>query len=298
MHTAFREAIQGINAIPVTPFDERGNIDYAAYGSVLDDLLRSGLPAVYPCGNTGEFYSLTIEEAKEAVTFAVRHTAGRAKVIAGIGYDARTAAALARHAEEAGADGVMVHQPVHPFVLESGLVGYYRAIAQATKLPVVLYARSETVTAKALQQAAAETNIVGVKYALNHVPSFAKAVRAIGDRYVWLCGTAEMWAPFFFAAGAVGFTSGMVNVDARRSFAMLDALRAGRYDRAMEIWEEIRPFEELREARRSGNNVSVVKEAMAQLGKSNGVLRPPAAPLRPEEKQEVRRILQSWGLLS
>lgn len=297
MHTVFREAIKGINAIPVTPFDERGNIDWDAYARVLDDLIGSGLAAIYPCGNTGEFYSLSVDEAKEVVTFAVRQAAGRAKVIAGIGYDAGTAAELARHAESAGADGAMVHQPVHPFVLESGLVEYYRAIARATKLPVVLYARSETVTVEVLNQAASEANIVGVKYALNHLPSFAKAVRAIGERYVWLCGTAEMWAPFFFAAGAVGFTSGMVNVDARRSFAMLDVLREGRYDRAMELWEEIRPFEELRETRRSGNNVSVVKEAMAQLGKSNGVLRPPAAPLAPEEKREVRRILASWGLL-
>lgn len=297
MRPDVRKAIQGINAIPVTPFDERGEIDFGAYARVLEDLIESGLEAVYPCGNTGEFYSLSVAEAKQIVTFAARHVAGRAKVIAGIGYDARTASELARHAEAAGADGVMVHQPVHPFVLESGLVDYYRAIAQSTKLPVVLYVRSETVTVEALAQAASEANIVAVKYALNHLPSFAKAVRTIGDRYVWLCGTAEMWAPFFFAAGAVGFTSGMVNVDARRSFAMLDALREGRYDRAMELWEEIRPFEELREARRSGNNVSVVKEAMAQLGKSNGVLRPPAAPLRPEEKQEVRRILASWGLL-
>src|SRR5690606_25978135 len=128
----------------------------------------------------------------------------------------------------------------------------------ATKLPIVLYVRHESVSADMLKQAAAVPNIVGVKYAVNHLPAFARAVKLIGDELVWVCGTAEMWAPFFFAAGAVGFTSGMVNVDAARSFAMLDALRGGRYADAMGIWDELRPFEEMRERNRSADNVSVV----------------------------------------
>lgn len=297
MHKSFRESLKGINAIPVTPFDAQGRIDYPAYAEVLEHLLAGGIGTIYPCGNTGEFYSLTLEEAKESVAFAVRHIAGRARVIAGVAYDASTAGELARHAEQAGADGIMVHQPVHPFMLDRGLVAYYRTVAQATRLPLVLYVRSENVTADTLREASAEPNIVGVKYAVNHLPSFAKAVRLIGDRLVWICGTAEMWAPFFCAAGAVGFTSGMVNVDARRSLRMQQALTAGRFDEAMRIWDDVRPFEELREANRSGNNVSVVKEAMAQLGRSNGVVRPPVAELLPEEKRQVRDMLLAWGLL-
>ncbi|MBB6735715.1 dihydrodipicolinate synthase family protein [Cohnella zeiphila] len=294
----FKQAVAGINAIPVTPFDERGGIDYEAFGETLDFLIRSGMETVYPCGNTGEFYALTLDEAKAVVSFAVRHAAGRAKVVAGIGYDERTAAELARHAEAEGADGVMVHQPVHPFMTDRGLVAYYRSVARSVSLPLVLYVRSESATAEALREAAAEPNIAAVKYAVNDLPAFAKAVRLIGDRFAWICGTAEKWAPFFFAAGAVGFTSGLVNVDGGRSVRMLEALREGRFGDAMAIWEDVRPFEELREARRSGNNVSVVKEAMAQLGRSNGVVRPPIAPLLAEEKAQVRDILRRWGLLA
>jgi len=294
----FKQAVAGINAIPVTPFDERGGIDYAAFGETLDFLVRAGMETIYPCGNTGEFYALSPEEAKAVVSFAVRHVAGRAKVVAGVGYDESTAAELARHAEAAGADGVMLHQPAHPFQTERGLVAYYRAVARSVPLPLVLYVRSEAATAEALREAAEEPNIAAVKYAVNDLPAFAKAVRLIGGRFAWICGTAEKWAPFFFAAGAVGFTSGLVNVDAGRSVRLLKALRAGDFGGAMALWDEIRPFEELREARRSGNNVSVVKEAMAQLGRSNGVVRPPIAPLLPEEKAQVRDILQRWGLLA
>ncbi|WJH33818.1 dihydrodipicolinate synthase family protein [Paenibacillus sp. CC-CFT747] len=297
MFEAFAGSLKGINAIPVTPFNEEGRVDYPFYAEVLDHLLDNGIRAIYPCGNTGEFYSLTIEEAKRVISFSVDHIAGRAKVIAGVGYDAATAGELARHAEEAGADGIMVHQPVHPFLLDRGLVAYYRTVARSTRLPLILYIRSENATAEAIREAAEEPNIVGVKYAVNHLPSFAKAVNLIGDELVWICGTAEMWAPFFYAAGAVGFTSGLVNVDAGRSRSMLEALEAGRFSEAMRIWDEVRPFEELREGNRNGNNVSVVKEAMAQLGRIPSRVRPPIAELLPEEKEKVRIILTGWGLL-
>ncbi|MGG1514172.1 dihydrodipicolinate synthase family protein [Paenibacillus oryzisoli] len=298
MYQAFMESLKGINAIPVTPFDAEGRIDYPVFAEVLEHLIASGIQTIYPCGNTGEFYSLTQEEARESVSFAVRHIGGRAKVIAGVGYDAQTAGELARHAEQAGADGIMVHQPVHPFMLDRGLVAYYQSVARSTRLPLILYVRSENLTAEALREASGEPNIVGVKYAVNHLPSFAKAVRLIGDDLVWICGTAEMWAPFFYAAGAVGFTSGMVNVDAKRSQRMLEALNAGNYEEAMALWDDMRPFEELREANRSGNNVSVVKEAMAQLGRLNVYVRPPIAELLPSEKKRVSEILASWGLLN
>ncbi|MGG1553491.1 dihydrodipicolinate synthase family protein [Paenibacillus ferrarius] len=298
MYQAFMESLKGINSIPVTPFDAEGRIDYPVFAEVLEHLIACGIPTIYPCGNTGEFYSLTLDEAKELVSFTVRQIGGRAKVIAGVGYDARTAGELALHAEQEGADGIMVHQPVHPFLLDRGLVAYYQLVARSTRLPLILYVRSENVTAEALREVSGEPNIIGVKYAINHLPSFAKAVRLIGDDLVWICGTAEMWAPFFYAAGAVGFTSGLVNVDANRSQRMLNALRASNYEEAMALWDEIRPFEELREANRSGNNVSVVKEAMAQLGRLNAYVRPPIAELLPDEKKRVTEVLVGWGLLN
>jgi 4-hydroxy-tetrahydrodipicolinate synthase len=297
MFEAIKQQLKGINAINITPFGENGDIDYEALGRNLDFLIERGIKAIYPCGNTGEYYSLSIQEAKAVAEFAVRHIGGRALVMVGIGHDVRTASELAAHAEQIGADGLMIHQPVHPFQLESGILDYYRQVAESTKLPIIVYVRNESMTAETLKEAAKVTNIIGVKYAVNHLPSFMKAVRLIGDELVWICGTAEMWAPFFYAAGAVGFTSGMVNVDTKRSFAMLEALRNNQMEAARQVWEEIHPFEELREQKRSGNNVSVVKEAMAQLGLASSRVRPPIAPLTQEEKGQVTRILQSWGLL-
>lgn len=290
-------AIKGINAIPVTPFDESGGVDYAALERQLAYLAEGGIRAIYPCGNTGEYFSLTLEEARRIVELSVDRLRGKAAVIAGVGYDARTAADLARHAEQAGADGIMLHQPVNPFQHEAGMLAYYREVAASTRLPVILYVKHPDVSAETLREAADIPNVIGVKYAVNHLPSFAKAVQLIGDKLAWICGTAEMWAPFFYCAGAVGFTSGMVNVDVKRSRTMLEALEARRYEDAFRVWEALRPFEEMRERRGNRDNVSVVKEALAQLGRCGGTVRPPIAPLGDEDKRRVSAILKGWGLL-
>ncbi|SFE62566.1 4-hydroxy-tetrahydrodipicolinate synthase [Paenibacillus algorifonticola] len=298
MYEGIKAKLRGINAINVTPFDGQLGIDWTSLQGNIRYLLDQGIQAIYPCGNTGEFYALSVEEAKEVTRFVTDTVNNESLVIAGVGYDASTASELAVHAEKCGADGIMVHQPVHPYLLAQGVVDYYKQIAAATSLPMVLYIRSEQITHEAIVQAAAIPNVVGIKYAINHPPSFSRAVQAVEDDIVWICGTAEMWAPTFYAAGAKGFTSGMVNVDTRRSFAMLEALNAGNYERAMEIWSEVLPFEQLRESHRNGNNVSVVKEAMYQLGLiATRVVRPPISTLTSKECEEVAGMLKEWGLL-
>ncbi|MDF2962095.1 MAG: dihydrodipicolinate synthase [Paenibacillus sp.] len=297
MYSQVKEKIKGINAINVTPFDSNLEIDWSALKDNITFLLDRGIEAVYPCGNTGEFYALSVEEAKEVTRFVTDFTAKRSLVIAGVGYDVKTACDLARNAEACGADGLMVHQPIHPYLLPAGLIDYYKQIAASTTLPIIIYVRSEQINLEVLQETAKLPNVIGVKYAVNHLPSFTKAVQGVKEDIVWICGTAEMWAPYFFAAGAVGFTSGLVNVETDRPFNMLNALREGNYPEAMSIWKEVAPFEDLRAKYNTGNNVTVVKEAMFQLGllPSNAV-RPPISVLNENERNQVHNLLKAWGL--
>jgi 4-hydroxy-tetrahydrodipicolinate synthase len=297
MVDSIQSKLKGINAINVTPFNDQLEIDWDSLKKNVEFLLDRGIEAIYPCGNTGEFYALTVEEAKQVTRFVTETIGKRSLSIAGVGYDARTASDLAENAEKAGADGIMVHQPVHPYILPAGMIAYYKQIASSTALPMILYIRSEQVSHEVLAEVSELPNVVAVKYAVNHPPSFRKAVEAVSKNIVWICGTAEMWAPTFYAAGAEGFTSGMVNVDTQRSFTMLEALQSGNYPQAMAVWKEVLPFEELREANKNGNNVSVVKEAMYQLGLiSSSAVRPPIALLQEHEKQRVSEILKAWGL--
>jgi 4-hydroxy-tetrahydrodipicolinate synthase len=126
---------------------------------------------------------------------------------------------------------------------------------------------------------------------------FATTVETVGrDRLAWICGVAESWAPFFWPGGACGFTSGLVNLTTDFSLGMLATLEAGDYAQAMSIWNSVRPFEELRARHHNGNNVSVVKEAMAQMGLCQATVRPPISELTHHEKEEVTHILVQLGL--
>jgi len=293
------ERLAGVVAITVTPFGDDGNVDETAYVKLVDRLVGGGIPVVTPNGNTSEFYALTRAETERAVELTVRAAGGRAAVLAGVGHDVVSATAAARFARDAGADGIMVHQPVHPYVSLDGWVDYHRAIADAVpELGVVLYLRTPRISGAqlaALKDAC--PNVVGVKYAVPDPVRFASVARDAGvDRFTWVAGLAELAAPGYFAVGARGFTSGLANVSPELSQRMYAALSTSDYPAAMGIWAEIRPFEELRAADASANNVSVVKEALAQLGLCRPDIRPPSSPLRTVEQHGIAAILRSWGL--
>ncbi|MEV7978031.1 dihydrodipicolinate synthase family protein [Streptomyces sp. NPDC086519] len=294
-----RAALADVVAIPVTPFAEDGGVDQDAHRALLRRLLDGGVRTLTPNGNTGEFYALAPEERRLVTESTLDEVGGRAVVLVGVGHDVATAVSAARHAREHGAQMVMVHQPVHPYVSQSGWVDYHRAIAASVpELGVVPYVRNAQLSGARLAELAdACPNVVGVKYAVPDAAKFAAFARDAGlDRFVWVAGLAEPYAPSYFSAGATGFTSGLVNVAPAVSLNMIEALRAGDYPAAMKVWEQIRRFEELRAANGSADNVTVVKEALASLGLCRRDVRPPSRQLPEAERAEVAAIAAGWPL--
>jgi 4-hydroxy-tetrahydrodipicolinate synthase len=274
-------------------------MDETAYAKLVDRLAGGGIPVITANGNTSEFYALTEAEAARAVELTVEAAGDRAVVLCGVGHDVAGAVAAARHARRRGAAGIMVHQPVHPYVSLDGWVDYHRAIADAVPdLGVVPYLRNPRIGGAQLAALArACPNLVAVKYAVPDPVRFACVARDAGlDRVTWVAGLAELSAPGYFAVGARGFTSGLANVSPELSLRMHAALSTGDYPAAMLVWERIRPFEDLRAAGEAANNVSVVKEALAQLGLCQRDIRPPSRPLETEGRERVTEILASWGL--
>jgi 4-hydroxy-tetrahydrodipicolinate synthase len=297
-----RNALSSVVVVPVTPFAADKSPDFATYGTLCTRLIDAGISVLTPNGNTGEFYALTAEEAQGATEAAVRAakaSGGKAQVLVGVGHDIGTAIKAGQHAQQAGAGMIMIHQPVHPYVSIEGWIEYHAQIASAVPdLGVVLYIRNERITGATIAALADRApNVIGIKYGLRDATVFGQVSRDAGlDRFTWLAGAAELTAPPFWAAGARGFTSGLANVAPSLSLDMLNALRSNDFETAMKVWESARRFEELRLANASADNVSVVKEGLAQLGLCRADVRPPSRQLPQAVKDEISGILASWGL--
>jgi 4-hydroxy-tetrahydrodipicolinate synthase len=294
-----RNALATVVVVPVTPLLADGNPDWAAYTRLTRRLIDGGITVITPNGNTGEFYALSQAEARQVLETAAAASDGQAELLAGVGHDVATAVEAARHAATHGARMIMIHQPVHPYVSREGWIDYHAAIAnQVPDLGVVLYIRNERITGANIAELADRApNVVGVKYGIRDASAFAAVARDAGiDRFTWLAGAAELTAPAYWVSGARGFTSGLANVTPELPLAMLDALRANDFGQAMKVWEKARRFEELRLADASADNVSVVKEALAQLGLCRPDVRPPSRPLPAPTKDEISAMLTGWGL--
>ena len=296
----FGKKLETISAINMTPFKpENREVDWEALDLNIRFLIDNGTKVIVPCGNTGEFYALTLEEAKEEIRRVVEVATGEATIVAGVGYAVDTALELGNYAKDVGADAIMILQPIHPYVTNSGIISYFKKIMKNVDLPVILYFKDPNISDDVLKELAPIENFVGVKYAINDLPRFAKLVRSVPEenKITWICGTAEKWAPFFYHVGAKGFTSGLINVYPQKAFEMLNALKAGDQETVWKSWEDSVPFENLRAKYNNGNNVAVVKEAMEQIGLKGGITREPVDPLNDQDKAEVRGILKSWSLL-
>ncbi|HEV2634147.1 MAG TPA: dihydrodipicolinate synthase family protein [Actinocrinis sp.] len=293
-----RSALAGVVAIPVTPFAADGSVDWERHAALLGRLADGGIRAVTPNGNTGEFYTLDPAEARRAAENTVKTVGDRTVVVVGVGLDTTTAIGAARHARDCGAQLVMIHQPVHPYISGEGWSEYHRTIAEAVPdLGVVLYIRDPRISGAQIARLGEQCpNVIGVKYSVADPVRFGSVARDAGlGRFAWIAGLAELSAPGYFAYGATGFTSGLVNVAPAMSLGLHQALAARSDRRAMEIWEQLRPFEELRAADSAADNVSVVKEALAQLDLCRPDVRPPSRALPPPVREQIESILAGWG---
>jgi 4-hydroxy-tetrahydrodipicolinate synthase len=301
--STLRRVLATAVVVPVMPYQADGHPDWDTYAALTTRLIDAGISVITPNGNTGEFYALSQAEARLALETAAKaaNAGGEhgAELLAGVGHDIATAIEAARHAQDHGARMIMIHQPVHPYVSAEGWIDYHAVIANAVPdLGIVLYIRDERRTGAQIAALADRVpNVVGVKYGVRDATRFAAVARDAGlDRVTWLAGAAELTAPAFWAVGARGFTSGLANVSPDLALVMLDALRTNDFNEAMQAWESARRFEELRLADGSADNVSVVKEALAQLGLCRADVRPPCRPLPGHIKEEISAILTSWGM--
>jgi 4-hydroxy-tetrahydrodipicolinate synthase len=297
---SLRQALDGISGILVTPFDEQDRLAPAALQPIVDRAVAAGVHVLVANGNTSEFYGLTAAEAERMVHVAAEQIAGRVPLLGGVGRSVHEACALAQASHAAGAAAIMVHQPPDPFVSPRGVLDYVRRIADAARgLPLVLYLRNENLGAAALDALCSVEPVIGVKWASPTPMLLAEAMRRTAGRDIaWVGGLAETWAPPFYAVGARGFTSGLINLFPAHSVAIHRALEAGDYRQAGTLIAAMRPFEELRAMENNGTNVTVVKAALQHIGPDCGATRPPSAwPLAAAAQERLLQFLQGAALV-
>lgn len=292
----YKRVLTGISGVHVTAYSKDGEIEPGLTGKIIRRIADAGVHNIVSGGNTGEFYSLRFEEVLRLQAICIAAADGKAAVTAAAGRSEREAIATAAAAKREGADGIMVHHPLDPFAAPHCQADYFIAIAEASELPLVAYIRSDAIPVADLVRIATHPNIAGVKFASSNLMLLSECVRATeGTDAVWICGLAEGWAAPFYALGAKGFTSGLVNVDPLRSLAVWKALEAGDYATARRLVAEIAGFEMLRTKFNNGANVTVVKEALMLRGEDVGPVRRPGLPaLDAADRNRLAQMLKSW----
>jgi 4-hydroxy-tetrahydrodipicolinate synthase len=279
-----------------TPFSEDGEeVLHDELASNVEWIVDHGAKVIIPCGNTGEYHSLSADEraAVVATTTEAAKGTGDATVVGGLGGSTKSALSLLAEYESAGVDAAMVMHPIHTYMHYEGIRRYYERIIEATDLGVVLYKRGPELSTDHIATLAAYDNVVAVKYADNDVAAFSGAVSDI-DGVVWSNGIAERFGPAFAVEGAEAFTTGIGNFVPEATLALDDALREGNWEEARRVRDLCRPYEDLREETGGGNseitaanNVPAVKYGQELAGLYGGPVREPLVDLSAEDRERA-----------
>lgn len=279
---------KGVATALITPFSENG-VNFHTLEELIERQIAAGASAVVILGTTGEPAAMTEEEREQALRFAVRRVNGRIKVIAGAGSNCTAnAVSAAKMCEDAGADGLLAVTPYYNKCTQKGLVAYYEAIANASRLPLIAYnVPSRTgvnILPETMARIAEIPSVAGIKEASGNMAQVMEISRLIRGKCDLYSGEDALNLPVL-AAGGAGVISVVSNLAPRRVKALCDAVFAGRLSQAQAISDSLLP---LTKACFTEVNPIPVKEGMNLLGYDAGL---PRAPLTPLEEGN-RRILQ------
>jgi len=280
----------------VTPFKSTFEVDFDAYGRLVDWHIEQGTNAIVPCGCTGEAATLTHEGQRQCIRFVVERVAGRVPVIAGAGSNStKEAVSLTTYAAEVGADAALLITPYYNKPTPAGQIAHYRTIAEAVEIPIVLYNVPSRTGTNMLPETVAELsaipNVVAVKEAAGSVDQVSHII-SLCDITV-LSGDDGLTLPMM-AVGAAGVISVAANVVPSKVAAMCAQFAAGNLDAARKIHYELLP---LFKGLFIETNPMPVKAALARMGLIENVLRLPLTPMLPEKFTQLEAILKRLAVI-
>ncbi|MDE2052199.1 MAG: 5-dehydro-4-deoxyglucarate dehydratase [Gammaproteobacteria bacterium] len=290
---------KGLLSFPVTTFRADGSFDPRAYQDNIEWACSHGPAGLFAAGGTGEFFSLTAAEVAEVVTIAVDVANGRLPLLAPCGYGTEMAKDLARTAESAGADGLLLMPPYLTECEREGIAAHVEAVCRSTGLGVVFYSRANATIDDVTLERLCERcpNLVGFKDGVGDVEMMTRIYTRMGDRLTYLGGlpTAETFALPYLELGVNTYSSAIYNFLPKFALDFYAAVR--RRDRAAvttALREFVLPYIAIRR-RRKGYAVSIVKAGMRLIGRDSGPVRPPLTDLTPQEMDELAALIKGRG---
>lgn len=291
------QTFTGVGTALVTPFTQEGALDLDAVRRLGRRQVDAGVHFLVPCGTTGENPTLTDEERIRIVEVLVEETQGACPILAGAGgYDTHEVIALASAMQRAGAHGLLSVTPYYNKPTQEGLYRHYRAVAESTTLPVMVYnvpgRTGVNVEPATLARLAAIPNIVGVKEASGNVSQMVDICRVVPQGFVVLSGDDALTLPLM-AIGGHGVISVASNEIPADMVAMVTAAAAGDFAAARNVHRRI---VSLMQANFLESNPIPVKTAMAIMGLLEESFRLPMCPPKPETRAAMVTVLQALGL--
>jgi 5-dehydro-4-deoxyglucarate dehydratase len=289
---------KGLLSFPVTHFDNDFRFQEGPYREHCAWLLGfKRLTGLFAAGGTGEFFSLTPTEVDQVVTAAVKETNGKTPVIAGCGYGTAIAVELAKAAEVAGADGLLLLPPYLMVPNQEGLIAHVEAVCKAVKIGVIVYNRdnavlNETSLAKLCDR---NPNLVGFKDGVGDIELMMRVYAKMGDRLTYVGGlpTAETFALPYLEMGVTTYSSAIYNFMPEWALSFYDAVRAKDQAKVIKgLKEFVLPYIAIRNENK-GYAVSIVKAGMRAIRRDAGPVRAPLTDLTEDQFARLRKLIDT-----
>lgn len=294
----YRVDWKGCGTALVTPFDEKGRIDFRALAKLVDWQITQGIDFLVPCGTTGESATLSGDERKAVTAAVVKAADGRVPIVAGAGGN-HTAKAVfwARDAEEVGADGILSVSPMYNKPSPDGLVRHFEAIEEASDLPIVAYnvpTRTGTdMDVETILRIAEIPHVAALKEASPNFGKIARLMAAIPEDFVVFSGE-DSTALALIALGGRGLISVASNEIPSEMSALCAAALSNEWDEARRLQRKYLPLMEMNFWESSPGPV---KAALAAMGRCGDTVRLPLVTVRDETRRRIEKLLNGLKLV-
>jgi 4-hydroxy-tetrahydrodipicolinate synthase len=293
-----RTPFTGVGTALITPFTKSGDLDEAGVRRLARRQIEAGIHFLCPCGTTGENPTLTDAERLRIIEIVVEESKGKVPVLAGAGgYDTKELIHIAGEFARRGVSGFLSVTPYYNKPTQEGLYEHYRAFAESTPLPIIVYnvpgRTGVNVEVATLTRLAQIPNIVGVKEASGNVPQMCEIVRAVPSDFLVLSGDDALTLPLM-AVGGRGIISVAGNEIPAEMVQMVEAAERNDFAAARAIHARIMPLMSINFVE---SNPQPVKAAMASMGLVDEIFRLPMVSPSAASKEKIGNVLKELGLL-